>query len=388
MADLAEHPRMEDAVRVTQAKAATLTPAHARPAFQTDRRIERERREFFDRAWTRCEVFLRAAQKAYGSRVVAEGRKDTPRPTNPALLAPVFRERLRAGMRIPLVEAAFPTPWTAAARRVLPSPSPNVTATAIWGPVLAWCVLELLAESVDANQTARAALDLFDRLRLREPFARAFGVLGFEGQAAWRVAARIKVALLSGAGVGAEEEEEAEANMGVEEMEQMEAISDAEEEGLPAVPLEVAEEQQPAGVDVAEGKPKTQEVAGEPMAAETGELVGQERVALPPGLWVDPDVRWLTGVHEAGGHAYVVREPYEELLWWLMMPSLLRIAGEAQVGRAALAEMEKTIAKALDTAEKAGYRVDGWLGTVEREEDKDAAEQAAVADEPTSEGGN
>ena len=150
--------------------------------------------------------------------MIAEAGKDAPRPTNPALLAPVFRERLRAAMRIPLVEAAFPTPWTGAARRVLPSPSPNVTATAIWGPVLAWCVLELLAEVVDASQTERVALDLFDRLRLREPFARAFEVLGFEGQAAWRVAARIKVALLRGAGVGAEAEEEAEANMGAEEM--------------------------------------------------------------------------------------------------------------------------------------------------------------------------
>jgi hypothetical protein len=44
-------------------------------------------------------------------------------------------------------------------------------------------------------------------------------------------------------------------------------------------------------------------------------------------LWRDPDVRWLTGVHEAQGHAYLVREPYEELLWWLLMPSLLRLAG-------------------------------------------------------------
>ena len=117
---------------------------------------------------------LRAALKAYGSRVVAEAGRDAPRPTNPALLAPVFRERLRAAMRIPLVEAAFPTPWTGAARRVLPSPSPYVTATAIWGPVLAWCVLELLAEAVDASQTERVALDLFDRLRLREPCQTGF----------------------------------------------------------------------------------------------------------------------------------------------------------------------------------------------------------------------
>jgi glycosidase len=364
MADLAEHPRMENVTRGSQGRSAAHTPAHAQPAFLTERRVERERREFFDRAWTSCEVFLRAAQKAYRSRVLAEDRAGAQMPTNPALLAPVFRERLRAAMRIPLMESAFPTPWTAAARRVLPSPSPNVTATAIWGPVLAWCVLELLAESVDASQPEHVALDFFDRLRLREPFARAFAVLGFEGEAAWRVAARIKVALLSGAGVGTEAEEEAE------EIEESEAISAAEEEGLPPAPREAKDAESMA------------------VEREAAESVGDERVALSPALWLDPDVRWLTGVHEAGGHAYVVREPYEELLWWLMMPSLLRIAGEAQVDRAALAEMEKKIAEALDSAETAGYRIDALLGSSEAEEvedkveeEKDGAEGGAVAGE-------
>ena len=55
-----------------------------------------------------------------------------------------------------------------------------------------------------AEQPERTALDLFDRLRLREPFAHAFAALGFEGEEAWRVAARIKVLLLVGAGVGSE----------------------------------------------------------------------------------------------------------------------------------------------------------------------------------------
>ena len=46
-------------------------------------------------------------------------------------------------------------------------------------------------------------------------------------------------------------------------------------------------------------------------------------MALAPALWLDPDVRWLCGVHEAEGHFYLIRERYEELLWWLLMPSLL-----------------------------------------------------------------
>jgi hypothetical protein len=85
-------------------------------------------------------------------------------------------------------------------------------------------------------------------------------------------------------------------------------------------------------------------------------------VALTAGLWLDPDVRWLTGVHEAEGHFYLVRERYEELLWWLLMPSLLRIAGEASPSDAVVAEMSETIEEALASAEAAGYRVNVLLG--------------------------
>jgi hypothetical protein len=81
-------------------------------------------------------------------------------------------------------------------------------------------------------------------------------------------------------------------------------------------------------------------------------------------LWLDPDVRWLTGVHEAEGHVYLVRELYEELLWWLLMPSLLRLAGEPAPSRAAVRELSRTVEEALATAEAAGYRIDALLGSV------------------------
>jgi glycosidase len=321
-ADLAEHPR--------------TSPAGS------SKKIERERGEFFGQAWALCENFLRVAQKAYVSRAGAA----TPlpidaQPANPGLLGPVFRQRLRAAMRIPAVEALFPSPWTPAARRMLPSPSPQFTATAMWGPVLGWTVLELLAESIDVENPERVALDLFDRLRLREPFAEAFTALGFEGEEGWRVAARIKVLLLTGAGVGKREE----------------------------TPVSAAETEEPKGVGAVEEAPSaaTGKKAAEPVeeaassAAETP-VVPEELVALAPSLWLDPDVRWLTGVHEAGGHEYLVREAYEELVWWLQMPSLLRLAGEASPSRTDVEEMSKTIGEALASAESADYRVDMLLG--------------------------
>jgi glycosidase len=317
---------------------------HPRPiAPETPKTLEKERSEFFDQAWALCEIFLRAAQAAYIARLPEQDRPsiDT-MPADPGLLAAAFRKRLRAAMHIPATEALFPAPWTAAARRMLPSPSPQLTATAIWGPILAWCTLELLAESIDLENPERVALDLFDRLRLREPFARAFQALGFEGEEGWRVAARIKVVLLAAAGAGRPDVAPQEPELPVEP-----------ESSATTVPKAPA--------------PKAKAPAAEPLIAKPqdaeSQISGDEKVVLAPALWLDPDVRWLTGVHEAEGHGYLVREQYEELLWWLLMPSLLRVAAEPAPSRALVEELSRTVEEALATAEAAGYRIDALLET-------------------------
>jgi glycosidase len=330
LADVAEHPRAV--------------------AGRTNKKIELQRREFFELAWARCETLLHEAQMAYASRMAKESQPAiAAQPITPALLAPVlrptdkgrsvgtqlFRERLTAVLRIPAIEALFPAPWTAAGRRVLPSPSPQFTATAMWAPVFGWCVLELLAESIDAENPEHLALDLFDRLRLREPFAQAFAALGIEAEEGWRVAARIKVLLLSEAGAGKPEGAPGEATRAIPE--------------------------------TAQDKP----------------TVGEERVAQAPALWLDPDVCWLSGVHESQGHAYLIREQYEELLWWLQLPSLLRLAGKPEFDRKAVKEMSKTVEEALATAEAAGYRVDALLGTSGGE---DAAEEQELVVESQTKG--
>ncbi|MGB6726888.1 MAG: alpha-amylase family glycosyl hydrolase [Terracidiphilus sp.] len=356
-ADLAEHPR--------------AVPAADRPT-------ERERGGYFDQVWERTEKFLKQAQTAYVSRLAEAGEPvATSEPVNVASFALVFRRRLRAAMRLPSVESLFPLPWTAAARRMLPSPSPEFTATAMWGPIFAWCALELLAETVDAENSERAALDLFDRLRLREPFARAFTALGFEGEEGWRVAARIKVVLLTVAGVGAQEEET---------VEPAPASASPQEPGAPSLSHLVTREEKP-------------EPAKEPSSSKGSAFEGEEgkpapeptleasTVVLAPSLWLDPDVRWLTGVHEAEGHVYLLRERYEELLWWMLMPSLLKIAGQASPDRAAVAALSRTIDDALATAKAAGYRVDKLLG---RDKDEAASElevESADGAKPSVEGG-
>ncbi|WP_348261584.1 alpha-amylase family glycosyl hydrolase [Telmatobacter sp. DSM 110680] len=369
LTDLAEHPR---------ATAGTGTVSAA-----LDRKVNRKRSELFNVAWTRCEAFLRVAQPAYRSRSGIQ--KDM---TMPGLLGPAFRERLSAAMRIPVVETLFPKPWTAAARRVLPSPSPQMTATAMWGPIIAWCALETLADSIDAEKPEQVALDLFDRLRLRQPLAESFTRLGFEGETGWRAAARIKVVLLAQSKSGKE-------------------VSDAPEFVTPTLEgSEVKPADTPGPIagdaNVLGKTAKFVPIAKVPVAVAAEPIVA----GLQRALWTDPDVRWLAGVHEAGGHTYLVCEPYEELLWWLQMPALLAIAGEPAPSKAELQALSEKVHSASAEADNAEYRLDALLArekpettsesvtkeprtalpdkTSEQKSQDGDVPQAKVADDPTT----
>jgi hypothetical protein len=283
--------------------------------------------EFLDAAWGRCEQLLRPAAAAW-ARLAGE-RVDA-RPLRPDSLAPVYRRNLRDAMRLLSVEATLPGPLAPAARRILPNSSPKVPATALWGPVMAWCLLQVLAEAVDAQNVNRAALDLFDRLRLREPLAHAFNALGLEGEQGWRAVSRIKVLLIIQSRAG--------------------------------TPGGTAAGQR---VTVAQRLATAAEALASEAASTSGsaakESGGSLDAIIPPDLWQDPDVRWLTGFNEAEGHAFVVREQYEELLWWLSLPELLKLASFAVPGRAEGAALNARIRQALSAVEKAGYRVDALI---------------------------
>jgi glycosidase len=301
---------------------ATMAEHKGEIATEGSKISDRQRNEFMKEAWLPGEAFLQTAQSAYRARMPKQEDQAALREVaDTAEQSQAFTRLLRAAMRIPQVESLFPAPWPAAARRMLPSPSPQSIATEMWGPVLGWCVLQYLAESIDPEFPERTALDLFDRLRLREPFARAFAALGFEGEEAWRVAARIKVLLLIGAGVGSKPETYKES---------------------PAERAEFEELVTPAST------------------SETAQAPG-EKVALAPALWMDPDVRWLCGIHQSDGHVYLICERYEELLWWLQLPALLRLAGDSAPSREAVGELSKTVESALASAKAAGYRIDALL---------------------------
>ncbi|MGB6194453.1 MAG: alpha-amylase family glycosyl hydrolase, partial [Terracidiphilus sp.] len=85
-----------------------------RGAIAGPRKTPRERNELIERAWRRCEAFLRVARAAVEARHGVTGAAP-----DYEVLSTSFRERLRAAMRLPLVESAFVEPWSTAARRVL-----------------------------------------------------------------------------------------------------------------------------------------------------------------------------------------------------------------------------------------------------------------------------
>jgi hypothetical protein len=278
--------------------------------------LEILRADFLEHTWSRCRPLLHEAQNFLRGRLDGEPAKSK----SAAELKQSFCQRLRAVLGLPTVETYFAKPWTAAARRVLPSQSPQLTATALWGPVLAWVVLETLADSLDPAAPASTALRLFDELHLRQPLGHALAALGFEGEEPWRVAARIKVALLVEAGVFA-------------------AAASAEASATKNTKNEMVEE--PASTD-------------SPL--------------LTPVIWQDPDVRWLTGTHEAEGRSYFIQEGYEELLWWLQLPALCSMAQRAVCAKPEAEALRKTasaiaalIADATAEAARAGYCLEDLL---------------------------
>jgi hypothetical protein len=78
-------------------------------------------------------------------------------------------------------------------------------------------------------------------------------------------------------------------------------------------------------------------------------------------FWSDPDVRWLTGVHESNGKTYFNKELFEELLSWLQLPALLEIAHQNLSESSSINELEAVVSKARRKAQVAEYNLEAYL---------------------------
>jgi glycosidase len=76
----------------------------------------------------------------------------------------------------------------------------------------------------------------------------------------------------------------------------------------------------------------------------------------PTPDWLgDPDAAWLAGLHEYRGARYVVKEPFERLVWWTALPALL--AATRAPSPEAVRAVERDVAARLQAAAAAGYRL-------------------------------
>jgi glycosidase len=78
-----------------------------------------------------------------------------------------------------------------------------------------------------------------------------------------------------------------------------------------------------------------------------------------PYNWVhDPDVAWLIGVHPHEGANYVVKEHLERLLWWMVLPALLKIAGDPKPDPETLDLLKEAVDEHMRAVAKGGYKVE------------------------------
>ncbi|MGI8772472.1 MAG: alpha-amylase family glycosyl hydrolase [Acidobacteriaceae bacterium] len=198
------------------------------------------------------------------------------------------RSTLRAALCLPELERNSGTSWPVEARTVLPTHSPATHATAVWAPVLGWCLAQALTTSLASP--AASAVELFDGWRLRQALASLFEGLGLDDHARWRASARVRIL--------------------------------------------IARADRNSGAD--------------------GEILTEED-------WAQGDIRWLTGLHDADGCRYVIKEQFEQLLWWTQLPALLHAAQAGKPGKDAAKLVVERVRSAANAMRDAGYKPDVLL---------------------------
>ncbi|HLJ78064.1 MAG TPA: hypothetical protein VKT75_11660, partial [Acidobacteriaceae bacterium] len=79
--------------------------------------------------------------------------------------------------------------------------------------------------------------------------------------------------------------------------------------------------------------------------------------------WDDPDVAWLTGLHEAQGNRWFNKEAHERLVWWRLLPRLVDLAEKDPTGKSPATTrdfraLEAEAQEATRAAEAAGFNLD------------------------------
>ncbi len=98
-------------------------------------------------------------------------------------------------------------------------------------------------------------------------------------------------------------------------------------------------------------------------------------------FWSDPDVRWLTGVNESAGVTYFNKEGFEELLGWLQLPALIKLAQQSPINLDSIKALGTAVLESCKSAQTSGYNLDLYLHP---EQLKVAVTQVASEPKPTT----
>ena len=87
---------------------------------------------------------------------------------------------------------------------------------------------------------------------------------------------------------------------------------------------------------------------------------GKSSIGISESLWKNPDVEWLTQLHPFNGRTYFLMENYEQLIRWLALPHLVKLAQAKPIDSKTSRAIESDIQDAMAAAADAGYE----LGTL------------------------
>ncbi len=293
---------------------------------------QKKRHDFFEVICDRACVFFHRAYRHSGE---SKSQPPIDEPLESAELAVHLRSLLRRIMRIPQMEdALFPghsspalpaseeARWSSEARLVLPSRSPRIDSAAVWAPALGWALLRVLAEWIEGKENPDGA----------EP-----------RKASSSAAASSGSATSSADGPTIHDRRAAIDERAIELYDQL-RLRTAFGEAFGFIGVE--------GEDAWRAAARIR-VAFLPGAPADRSVEDDEN----QGWWSDPDVRWLTGLHETSGGWYFNKEAHEQMVWWSALPALVKIETDPVDERKRLARLALSIEEELLAAEEAHYKL-------------------------------
>jgi hypothetical protein len=98
-------------------------------------------------------------------------------------------------------------------------------------------------------------------------------------------------------------------------------------------------------------------------------------------FWEDQDVRWLLAVNEAKGTLYFNKESFEQLLWWLQLPELTKMATADEARRETVIQTDERLAEIFAVASQAGYELEKFATLLNTEHKATATKKDETSDE-------